>query len=36
MVTAGIALSVTVLPVTLSMLVRPVPLSEIQNGLVGL
>jgi hypothetical protein len=35
-VTAGILFNVTVLPVTLSMLVRPVPLSEIQNGLVEL
>ena len=34
--TAGLALSVTPRAVTLSMLVRPVPLSEIQNGLVGL
>jgi hypothetical protein len=35
-VTAGLTLSVTPPTVTLSMLVRPVPLSEIQNGLVGL
>lgn len=35
MVTGGITLSVTPATVRPSMLVRPVPLSEIQNGLVG-
>ena len=38
MVTGEIEATFTVTPlaVTLSMLARPVPFSEIQNGLVGL
>src|ERR1700758_4318819 len=36
MATGGIRFSVTLLPLTLSMLAKPEPFSLIQNGLVGL